>query len=168
MEQFAQVLELVLSMVPAQYHIREIVSAVLGILVLLQVIVSQVVARLPVGLVDHPKYGRLVRALHRFSHARFKNEYGTLKAPLSDSIKPALISPTAVFANNEEAAESAYKAYAEAVGGLTYDGKPLPTFAEIKLLNEINPETSKVYQGWLAVAVRMQSGRPSLEAPAKV
>lgn len=74
-----QAIAMLLSLVPERH--RHTVSVVLLWLGLAQLVVSQIVAQLPVAAAKHPRWGWLVRALHAFGHARLKDEPGTVKLP---------------------------------------------------------------------------------------
>jgi len=50
--------------------------------------------------------------------------------------------------DRKDLAEMLYEAYCQAVGGVAYDGKPLPKWAEFVL----DPAKQKQAQGWLKVA----------------
>lgn len=74
-----QAVSLLLSLVPERH--RHTVSVVLLWLGLAQLVVSQIVAQLPVASARHPRWGWLVRGLHAFGHARLRDEPGTVKLP---------------------------------------------------------------------------------------
>jgi hypothetical protein len=69
----------ILAVIPEAH--RPTVVAIVSIVGVAQIIASQIIAQLPKSAVDHPRYGRIVRALHWFGHARFHDETGTTKLP---------------------------------------------------------------------------------------
>jgi hypothetical protein len=50
----------------------------------------------------------------------------------------------------EQLAEDLYTTYCENVGGVAFNGDPLPTWEEFKA----NPEKEKQVNAWVAMAVR--------------
>lgn len=74
------------AVVPAAH--RHYVEAFVLALVAAQVIVSLIVARLPLAAAQHPRWGAVVKAMHRFGHMRFRDELGTLKAPGAPAREP--------------------------------------------------------------------------------
>lgn len=80
------VVSVLFAVVPAAH--RHYVEAFVLALVAAQVIVSLIVARLPLAAAQHPRWGTLVKAMHRFGHMRFRDELGTLKAPGAPAREP--------------------------------------------------------------------------------
>lgn len=80
-------LDQLLPFVPDQY--RPLALAIILALAALQVVVSQIIARLPASALTNPRWGWLVRAAHRFSHARLREEAGTVKLPGAGVRPPA-------------------------------------------------------------------------------
>lgn len=74
------------AVVPAAH--RHYVEAFVLALVAAQIVVSLIVARLPLAAAQHPRWGTLVRAMHRVGHMRFRDELGTLKAPGAPAREP--------------------------------------------------------------------------------
>jgi hypothetical protein len=60
---------------------RASVLTALASLLALQVLASVVVQALPSSAAANPRWGGVVRLLHRFGHMRFADEFGTLKLP---------------------------------------------------------------------------------------
>lgn len=83
----SQAVSLLLSLVPEAH--RHTVGVVLLWLGLAQLVVSQIVAQLPVSAAKSPRWGWLVRALHAFGHARLRDEPGTVKLPGQGLAQPA-------------------------------------------------------------------------------
>ena len=69
----------ILAVIPEAH--RPTVIALVSIVGVAQIVASQIVAQLPKSAIEHPRYGRIVRALHWFGHARFTDEQGTTKLP---------------------------------------------------------------------------------------
>jgi hypothetical protein len=67
------------AVVPAQH--RGYLEALLLAILAAQVVASVIVASLPIASLSHPRWGGILRGLHRFGHMRFRDEPGTLKAP---------------------------------------------------------------------------------------
>ncbi len=82
----------ILAFLPLRW--RPIVLDVVGIFIATQVVASLVVQALPMSAAASPRWGVLVRALHRYAHMRFRDEFGTLKLPGSIMV-PSTVTPSA-------------------------------------------------------------------------
>lgn len=78
----ADPIRLLILLLPAQY--RAPAAMALSALVATQAIASLIVARLPLSAREHPRWGRVVRALHWYAVLRLRDEAGTVKAPGAD------------------------------------------------------------------------------------
>lgn len=90
----ADPIRLLILLLPAQY--RAPAAMALSALVATQAIASLIVARLPLSAREHPRWGRVVRALHWYSVLRLRDEAGTVKAPGADVAPRVTLAPDAV------------------------------------------------------------------------
>lgn len=70
-------LRLLLLLLPERY--RAPVGALITLAVATQAVAASVVSRLPLSARQHPRWGRVVRALHWYSLLRMRDEAGTTK-----------------------------------------------------------------------------------------
>ncbi len=78
------ILSAIASLLPERY--RPLVAALAALFAASQTVASQIVAQLPSSSADDPRYGKVVRALHWYGHARFRDEPGTIKPPIGGEI----------------------------------------------------------------------------------
>lgn len=90
---FADPIRLLILCLPERY--RAPVAVALSALVASQLVVASIVARLPLAARQHPRWGRVVRALHWYSVLRLRDESGTTKLP------GATVAPRALTAAEE-------------------------------------------------------------------
>lgn len=74
-------LSAIAALLPERY--RPLVAALAALFAASQTVASQIVAQLPSSSADDPRYGKIVRAMHWYGHARFRDEPGTIKPCLS-------------------------------------------------------------------------------------
>lgn len=123
------------------------------VFIAVQVIATQIIARLPASALRHRTWGPLVRALHWLAHARFTDEAGTLKLP-GRGYRLASF--------DESSARRAYDAYCMVLrdGG---HGEP-PPFDDLSLLERgAWSEADRVARSGSGVRVV----RPALAEPAE-
>ena len=85
-------LRLLLLLLPERY--RAPVGAAITLAVASQALAASIVSRLPLSAREHPRWGRVVRALHWYSLLRMRDEKGTTK-PIGDNTGPRVtVAPT--------------------------------------------------------------------------
>lgn len=85
-------LRLLLLLLPERY--RAPVGAVITLAIASQALAASIVSRLPLSAREHPRWGRVVRALHWYSLLRMRDEKGTTK-PIGDDTGPRVtVAPT--------------------------------------------------------------------------
>ena len=85
-------LRLLLLLLPERY--RAPVGAAITLAIASQALAASIVSRLPLSAREHPRYGRVVRALHWYSVLRLRDEKGTVKAIGSDVAPRVTPAPT--------------------------------------------------------------------------
>ena len=88
----ADPIRLVILLLPERY--RAPAAVLISTLVTTQLIAASIIARLPLSAREHPRYGRVVRALHWYSVLRLRDEKGTVKAIGSDVAPRVTPAPT--------------------------------------------------------------------------
>ena len=88
----ADPIRLVILALPERY--RAPAAVLISTLAATQLIAASIIARLPLSAREHPRYGRVVRALHWYSLLRMRDEKGTTK-PIGDNTGPRVtVAPT--------------------------------------------------------------------------
>ena len=75
----ADPIRLLILLLPVQY--RGGAAVLISSLVATQLIAATLVAHLPLSALDHPRWGRVVRAIRWYSLLRLRDEAGTTKLP---------------------------------------------------------------------------------------
>ena len=88
----ADPIRLVILALPERY--RAPAAVLISTLAATQLIAASIIARLPLSAREHPRYGRVVRALHWYSVLRLRDEKGTVKAIGSDVAPRVTPAPT--------------------------------------------------------------------------
>lgn len=78
----ADPIRLLILLLPERY--RAPAAVLLSALVASQIVAATIVARLPLSAREHPRWGRVVRALHWYSVLRLRDEQGSAKLPGAD------------------------------------------------------------------------------------
>lgn len=81
----ADPIRLVILALPERY--RAPAAVLISTLAATQLIAASIIARLPLSAREHPRYGRVVRALHWYSVLRLRDEKGTVK-PIGGDVAP--------------------------------------------------------------------------------
>ncbi|MDO9020583.1 MAG: hypothetical protein Q8S73_37010 [Deltaproteobacteria bacterium] len=88
----ADPIRLLILLLPEPY--RAPAAVILSALVASQLIAASIIARLPLSAREHPRWGRVVRALHWYSLLRLRDEAGTTK-PIGADVAPRVtLAPT--------------------------------------------------------------------------
>lgn len=95
-------LRLLLLLLPERY--RAPVGAAITLAIATQAVAASIVSRLPLSAREHPRYGRVVRALHWYSLLRMRDEKGTTKAIGDDAGPRVTVAPSVALPAEKEGA----------------------------------------------------------------